>query len=97
MEQYITGITCRSVILESSFEAEESEPCGICDLCSPPPRPGRTDILALIGKGILASELQRIVPAAHKLHVRTLLEEMRASGDITFAEDRFYIGHNPNT
>ena len=96
MQNYITGTSCRAVLLESSFESDTPESCGVCDLCAPSPLPTQADILAIIGKGICAAELQRIVPAVHKPHVRMLLEAMRASGDIHWDHDRFQPGRQPH-
>ena len=92
MRDYITGTSCRALLLESNFEAVPSESCGVCDLCAPSPLPTQADILAIIGKGIRAVELQRIVHIAHKPHVRMLLETMRASGDIHWDQDHFRPG-----
>jgi ATP-dependent DNA helicase RecQ len=90
MQHYVTGATCRAVLLESRFDEEPGEACGICDVCSPDAPPDRSHILALIGRGVPARELQRLVPAAHKPHVRELLEELRAEGAIGWDQGRFY-------
>ena len=90
MQHYVTGNTCRALLLESGFEEEPGEACGICDVCSPDAPPDRSHILALIGRGVPARELQRLVPAAHKPHVRELLEELRAEGAIGWDQGRFY-------
>ena len=96
MRDYISGTSCRALLLESSFEADASKSCGVCDLCAPSPLPTQADILAIIGKGIRAAELQRLVPAVHKPHVRLLLEALRASGEIHWDQDRFQPGPHPN-
>ena len=90
MHRYITGNGCRSLLLETGFETEPGPPCGICDVCAPDSPPDRHQILTLIGRGIPAHELQRLVPAVHKPPVRELLEEMRAAGVIGWDQGRFY-------
>lgn len=90
MQHYVTGETCRALLLESGFEEASGEACGICDVCAPDSPPDRSHILALIGRGVPARELQRLVPPVHKPHVRELLEELRAEGAIGWDQGRFY-------
>ena len=90
MRQFVTDETCRALLLESGFESEPGKACGICDVCAPDAPPDRHDILALIGRGISAHELQRLVPAVHKPPVRLLLEELRAERVIGWDQGHFY-------
>ena len=75
-----------SAISRGLFEREIEDPCGICDRCAPPSPPSRGDIERWIGTGIASSELQRLVPAAHRDSVRELLEYWRAEGRLTWHE-----------
>jgi len=90
MQHYVTGDTCRALLLESGFEREPGEACGLCDVCAPDTPPDRHSVLTLIGRGLPAHELQRLVPAVHKPHVRELLEDLRAEGAIGWDQNRFY-------
>ena len=92
MKQYVQGTTCRALLLESGFDSEPAGPCGHCDVCVPPAPPTSQDILHLVGGGLLASELKRIVPAPHHPHVRQLLEDLRANQQIRWDGERFLPG-----
>ncbi len=86
MQSYLHTDGCRAQFLEGLFEREIEDPCGICDRCAPPSPPSRGDIERWIGTGIASSELQRLVPAAHRDSVRELLEYWRAEGRLTWHE-----------
>ena len=89
MKQYVQGTTCRALLLESGFDSEPAGPCGRCDVCVPPAPPTSQDILHLVGDGLLASELKRLVPAPHHPHVRQLLEDLRAQRQLRWDGERF--------
>ncbi len=89
MKQYVEGSSCRALLLESGFDAEPDVPCGHCDVCIPPTLPSPQDVLHLVGHGIPAAELRRLIPTTHHSHVRQLLENMRANRQIHWDGERF--------
>lgn len=86
MEQYLSTTTCRAVQLEAWFEDGTAEPCGICDICSPPAPPLEQEILEWIGPGISALDLKQRIPMVHHDVVRERLEDLRSQGKIEWRD-----------
>lgn len=89
MKDYIMTEQCRAQHLEGLFDPEVASACGICDRCQPPSPPESTWIQGHIQGGISALELQRLVSPVHRDYVRSLLEQWRAEGKLSWSDGRF--------
>ncbi|MDG2426028.1 MAG: RecQ family ATP-dependent DNA helicase [Flavobacteriales bacterium] len=76
---------CRAVALEQYFSPdEELTPCGICDVCAPPPSPNVESVLKAIGDGIPGDELGKHFAERHHEEVRELLRQLRDDGRLVW-------------